>query len=306
MATRTWLGTAAAVAQVSTVQVTAYDAATTYKLTVNGNVISTIAAGSVNATATALAAAWNLSTVPEFTGVTASAATDTVTLTADVKGTPFTATSSVSSGTGTIGSVTAVTAATGPNHWSNTANWSGGAVPVNSDTVILDGPISILYGLDQSAVTVAELRIMQRFTGYLGLPKRNALNYAEYLDDFLKIGATLLKIGIGTGTGSGRLKINLGSVASTITVDGTGTTAERDLPACILAGTSSSNAITVNGGSVGIGTFGEASNMSGGFVQNGGFLATGAAVTLTPIVKTAGTLIMSGSITSSSTIWLKT
>lgn len=73
MATRTWLGTAAAVAQVSTVQVTAYDAATTYKLTVNGNVISTIAAGSVNATATALAAAWNLSTVPEFTGVTASA-----------------------------------------------------------------------------------------------------------------------------------------------------------------------------------------------------------------------------------------
>ena len=85
MATNRFLGRAKARANVITVQVTAYDAATTYSLTVNGKSVTTIAAGSVNATATALAAAWNAATEAEFAEQTASANTDTVTLTAELR-----------------------------------------------------------------------------------------------------------------------------------------------------------------------------------------------------------------------------
>lgn len=305
MATRTLRGTAALVAQVSTVQVTAYDVATTYSLIVNGNSISVIAAGGVNQTATALAAAWNASTIPEFTGVTAAPSTDTVTLTGDVAGVPFTATSDDAGGTGTIGSVTAVTAASGQDWWSAANNWSDATVPVNSDIAIIDGATSLRYGLDQSAVTVAELRITRRFTGYLGLPKRNAVGYAEYFDDYLKIGATLLNIGVGSGTGSGRIKINLGSVASTIVVDGTGNPIEKDVPSCCLVGTSSSNALTVNGGSVGVGVFGETSSLAGGVVLNSGTLFIGKNVTLGPITRNGGTLVVAGATMSSAALWIK-
>ena len=159
MATRRWVGKAKAVAQVSSVQVTAYDVATTYILTVNTKTVSVIAQGSANATASALATAWNALTFPEFAEITASSSTDTVTLTGDTAGKPFTVSKSTSGGTGTMGSVTAVTAATGPNHWDNANNWKEGSVPVAGDDVIIDEGPSILYALDQNAVTLTTLKI---------------------------------------------------------------------------------------------------------------------------------------------------
>jgi hypothetical protein len=168
MGKNNWIGGASAVAQVTTVQVTAYDAASTYKLTVGAQVISTIAAGGVNATATALAAAWNASTHPYFAAVTAVASTDTVTLTADTAGVPFVVTSSKTGGTGTIGAASTSTASAGPNDYSTAANWSLGAVPVNSDEVYIRGNVVvILWGLAQSGVTPALLSIEKTVT--LGL-----------------------------------------------------------------------------------------------------------------------------------------
>src|SRR5258708_1374747 len=117
-----WIANALAVKQVYTIQVTAYDVGTTYKVTINGKVVFTIAAGGVNATATALQVALAASTIPEFLEVTWTVATDTVTGTAVTAGKPFTAVGAASGGTGTV-SVTAVTANTGPNNWDNTANW---------------------------------------------------------------------------------------------------------------------------------------------------------------------------------------
>ena len=151
MATTYWLGTATAVAQVDTVQITADDAATTYILTVGGKTITTAGSGTgVNDTATALKDAWNASTVAYFTGVTATSSTDTVTLTADTAGVPFTAASSVTGGTGTIGSVTSSTANAGPNAWDTAENWSGGSVPTGSDDVIIaDTSTNICWGLAQ-------------------------------------------------------------------------------------------------------------------------------------------------------------
>ena len=83
MATMRWKGAAQAVAQVTTVAITAYDATTTYKLTINGKTVSTSAAGSANATAAALVTAWNASTDPELAEVTASGSTSPLTLTGD-------------------------------------------------------------------------------------------------------------------------------------------------------------------------------------------------------------------------------
>ena len=87
-----WVGGAVAVAQVVTVALTAYDGATTYKLTVGGVVVSAVGTGGTTTTAAAaLAAAWNASTHSYFTGITANNnSSATVTLTADTAGVPFT------------------------------------------------------------------------------------------------------------------------------------------------------------------------------------------------------------------------
>lgn len=273
MSTRYWLGKAPAVAQVSTVQVTAYDAATTYTLTVGGVEVSAIGNTDVDTIASDLATAWNDSTHAYFTGVTASTVTDTIHLTADTAGVPFVTVSSVTGGTGTIGAVATGTANSGPNDWSTAANWSAATVPVSSDTVVLaDSGVSILWGLDQSAVTLAELRILQSFSpGLIGLPSDaftfNATGAStsstdtvdEYRDHYLKIGATLFNCGVpggGTGElGSGRIKIDFGSVQTTATVFNTGATPQdTGRESMRLLGTHASNTLFVSRGLVGTAT----------------------------------------------------
>lgn len=248
MATKYWLGTATAVAQVGTVQVTAYHASTTYSLLVGGvTIASTIGQGTVNATASALATAWNASTHPYATGITAAANTDTVTLTADTAGVPFTVTTSVSGGTGTIGSYSATTASAGPSDWSTASNWSDGSVPGNGDTVIVrDSDVNVAYGLTVSATGLI-LRVEYSYTGRIGLDRKvfatsadgetTNTTKAEYREDYLtadfasiEIGANL---GISTSGGSGRIKIdNTRSSSSTLVVHNTAASpVETNLPA---------------------------------------------------------------------------
>lgn len=254
MATLRWTGSAGAVAKVWTFQITAYDATTTYKLTsASGQVISVLAAGSANATATAFETAITASEFPEFSEVTADSSTDTVTLTGVTAGKPFTFTTSVSGGTGTISAGTTTTADTGPNHWDNATNWSGGAVPVNSDTVILEGPaVQIWYGLAQSAVTLTELILRATDRLEIGLPQTNtdnATSYSETRAQYLAIGATTVT---SEWTGTGRIRLDTGSVQTTINCTSTGTSLDTDLPAFLFKGTHASNALNINKGDVGV------------------------------------------------------
>lgn len=267
MATHRWIGTTAAVAQTATVQVTGYDAATTYKLTVGGQVVSTPGTGgTVNTTATALAAAWNASTHPYFTGVTASAATDTVTLTTDsgFAGVPFTATSSVTGGTGTIGSVTAGTANAGPNVLA-AANFDSGTLPGNGDTVIFENnSTDVLWVLDAlTSVTTLTVLVYPTFTGKIGLNKRQfqstassavttAVEYRE--DEFTIDGATLFHMpahnGQTTPSGSGRVVVNTKASAAVFRIENTATSAtDSGLEPVRIRGTSITSA-TVSGNSV--------------------------------------------------------
>ncbi len=233
MATLYWLGIADAIAQIATIAVSGYDAATTYALEVNGvRVAATSGGGTTTAVATALAAAWNLSTHPYATGVTASSNTNTVTLTADVAGVPFAAVSMASGGAGTIGAFTVGTAATGKEHWNNADNWSTGSVPVSSDDVIIgDSSVPILWGLDQNAVALASLTVRQSYTGVIGLPAASFATTAaggapaavtEYRQDYLLIGADRVSLGEHDGpgdpNGAQRIKLNNNRAAASTTV----------------------------------------------------------------------------------------
>lgn len=103
-------------AQVSTAVITAYDTATTYKVTIGGVVVSVVGQGGTTATtATALRTALNASTHPYFAAITWSGSGSDITGTADTAGVPFIATSSVTAGTGTFSAFSTTTASAGPN-----------------------------------------------------------------------------------------------------------------------------------------------------------------------------------------------
>lgn len=266
MATRRWLGRAAATAHVSTHTVGGTAAnGQVYSVTINGITVSYTASGvdTNNTIAAALQVLLAASTVTEFTELTWTVATNVITATGDTTGVEHVITSAAT-GTGTL--VTAVTtAASGPNRWDVAVNWSGGAVPVTGDDVVVDLPVSITAGLDQSSVTLASLTIAASFTNgaVIGRPRINASGYPEFRDDYLKISATVVKVGVGEGQGSGRIKIDIGTAQSTVEVRSTGYPTEQGIPSLLIKGTHASNAIDVQSGSVGIVVFGgETSTLS--------------------------------------------
>lgn len=225
-----------------------------------------------------LVTAWNnlsAATYPEWAELTASANTTTFILTSDTAGVPFAVTlKSFETGGGTAddqtiegeATVTLTTAGTtgttstansGPNCWNVAANWSGGAVPVSTDTVYIENSnVDILYGIEQAAVALAALYIPATYTGKIGLPKTHAASgtaaaYYEYRATELSIDSTIVRIGHGDGQGSGRIKIYF-PATTTCTVVNTGTSAETGLAAFQFRGGDGSSVLSVFGGSVGI------------------------------------------------------
>jgi hypothetical protein len=289
-----WIGGAEDVAQVATIVVAnTWAANDTATVTCNGKSLVLTVGATVTTTAIATAIKEMINgdaitgnatrsntgdNIPEFTEFTATVDSSTVTITGDTAGKPFTISVSESTaGDGSLSLTLEATAATGKNHWSNADNWSTGAVPVNSDDVVLDGRATsdILYGLAQSAVTLASFTITNGFTKKLGLPLINTDSttetYPEYRATYLAIGATLLSIQ-GEGQGSGRIKINLGSVQTAATISSRGTSLETNIPAVLLQGTHASNVLRVTRGNIGLAFFdGESAHLATfdiGFEEN--------------------------------------
>jgi len=174
----------------------------------------------------------------------------------------------------------------GPNDWNVPSNWNTGAVPVNSDNVfIIDGG-NILYGLDQSAVTLGRLEISNRETE-IGLPRRNA-SYYEYRDTFLKIGATTIAVGLGAGNSSDRIQIDIGTTSPAITVHDSG--AGDDEPAVQFKGVNSTNtaSLTIEQGEVGIAIYPDQEAHFATVTQYSGELTIGTEVTLLGLTRTGG------------------
>ena len=267
MATAIWKGDAQPIAQVTRCTVGGtIEANDNFTVTVGSKSV-TVVAGSTSAAAVAanLVATWNAlgaTLYPEFAAITASdAGSGAFDLTAITPGVPFTVTlSTTESGGGAADAQTftqtTTTPASGGAFWSVAANWSTGAVPVTGDDVIIQNSAnSILYGLDQSSVTLASLTIDQSFTGTIGLARTNPGGYVEYREQYLKIGATTIAIGRGDGAGSGRIKLNTLAVQTTISVLDSGAPAENGLKAVLWKGTHASNAVRVTKGSFGAAHF---------------------------------------------------
>lgn len=294
-------------AQVSSATITAYDATTTYSVTINGKSVSVQGTGgSTGSTATALQAALAASTIKEFTEVTWSVVSSSISGTAATAGVPFTVTSGVSGGVGTFGAFSTTTASAGPNDWSTAANWSTGSVPVGADDVYIENTSSsILYGLDQHTVTLTSLHVRATFTGTIGLPNVNSGGYYEYRPTYLQVSATTLNVGQGPGAGSGRVKIDVGTAQTTVNVFNTGTTSETNVESFLFKGTHASNVVTVNKGSVAIAPFASdtavVATLVVGYQTNQASDATvraGTGTTLTTVDVYGGTLTAFSNITT--------
>lgn len=243
--------------------------------------------------------------VPEYTEVTAQVSGAVLTLIADTAGVPFDSPDmSTDSSAGELGSWSTTVASEGPNHWDTVENWDSDTLPADGDTVVIpSGNVDILYGLNQSSVTLAELIIEQGFTGRIGLTEINVNRYDEYRGTYLQIGATLLSIGSGTGQGSQQIKLDLGSAQTSANITNSGIS--EFTPAIQLKGTHASNVVNITKGSLGVAYLpGESATIATlrvGYLGNQANDATvtlGEGVTNTNVEQSGGVLVVYSASTS--------
>jgi trimeric autotransporter adhesin len=184
--------------------------------------------------------------------------------------------------------VTNVTPNSGPSCWDVAANWSTGTVPVSSDNVFIVDGDNILYGLDQSAVTLGRLEIGNKEVE-IGLPRRNT-DYIEYRDIALKIGAATIVTGLGAGNSSDRIQIDFGATSPAITVHASGR--GTDEPAVQFTCTNATNtaSLEILGGEVGVAVYPNQEAHFASIIQRSGDLTIGSDVTLLGLNRTGGSI----------------
>jgi len=271
MATVVFTGAAPAVAQVSDyVFAGTWESSDVITLSFGNKTVSTTAGSTTITTIIdSLVTLWNAlssTAYPEFAEITASRSSTTLRLTADTAGVPFTctiATTETGGGAADAQTIDGAATSTGTestvcssaNHWNAAANWSGGAVPVDSDDVVIERTdIEIRYGFAQTAIDLTSLTIPASFTGKIGLPDYNETGgYYEYRTKSLMLGtATTVTIGRGDGQCSGFIRLHLGTNATTVNVEGTATPAVAGLPALMIQGSNASNVLNLTQGNVGL------------------------------------------------------
>ncbi|WP_417396895.1 hypothetical protein [Gimesia chilikensis] len=188
----------------------------------------------------------------------------------------------------TILSVTTLQESEGPNDWNTAANWDTGTVPEDGDTVIIPNGPDILYGLDQSGLSLAVLLIEDSDTE-VGLPYRTDDDELEYLPRFLKLSADQFIIGQGPGGGSERINIEPVNTDAEIIVYQS-STGQDDEEAVMIRNVNSANTVTlmVIGGEVGIATGPKDEAYIKKITQRGGTLHIGSDVGLEEIDRSGG------------------
>jgi hypothetical protein len=262
--------------------------------------ITAVATGTTVAqTCADLLTAWNASTSPLKNGITASNQTTYFKL-LGTAGTPFVGAATTTETDDSPADAqtfvkTATTANKGESDWNTASNWSTLTVPVTSDNVTFDGrsATAILYGLNQSAVTLATLNVKQANTFNIGTTKAA-----------LRIGATACTIGEpatdgSRSTGASIINIDFGTVQTTTRVANTRNAGSVGLEPVMLKGTHAANAITVEGGIVGIATNipGQTSTVVT-LVVEAGTVKCGSGCTLTTITQLGGKLYVNSAVTT--------
>lgn len=284
MATLNWTGNAAATKQIDTITVAdVWATSDTVTLTMNGkDLVVTIGTQTTTAqVATAIMSAWNATSRLDSEGVSDATsnfggqefgefseaqahidddATSVVIITARTAGVPFTlSVAETTAGSGTATEATAQ-AATGPHHWNNGDNWTGGSAPASDDVVVFkDNDVSVLYGLPNGSLEVT-IQQWQSYTGSIGLPATNRSNaqkpYTEYRQRYVRLddaggGSNIAhRFGLGqSGNGSPLINLKHSTVKCSPIVYNTGTpqiSGTKALNICCTANTSTLNIIGTN------------------------------------------------------------
>lgn len=303
MASIEWLGGADEVAQVAQKNVGSSTSGHTFIITLTNekgtavavltHVVDGVDAGNTTTVAAEIVAEFNALTDAQSTQITASNVASVLVLTADDPGVPFYVSYS---GTGTWNNSGATnTANSGPNDWNTAANWSTGAVP-GSDSVYLtaNGTDSILYGLQQTGVTLAMLYAEQ------GHPQ------VGLIDTPLAIKVTSLKIGYVPADGNPKtsaqiFNLKLGNTATVGSIKSTNTQGQSGKPPVQIDVDNASSAFTIEGSSqVGIGTstVGETSTVGTITVKDSARVFCGTGLTLTTLNPEGGTSILNAGVTT--------
>lgn len=331
MATKRWVGNAIAVAQADLITIAlTWATSDTCTVTINGkSLVLTVGASTAvgdvatgikemingDAATTGCTFSETGDNVAEFQALTATVSTGVVTVTADTAGKPFTMTIT---GDGTAGDGTAVRSAsvacTGPYHFDNANNWSGGVAPVGGDTIVYDsGSIDCLYAL----ATGLELNVevTMGFTGKIGLAEVNVDNssfpYSEYLEKYLVLtkdgGGTTVKIGDGDGNGSRRIRIDMNDMDdATVTVYNSGTPESTSVPAVFIKGGGGST-LNLKKGNIGVAYYaGESADFDTVYVSYvssatsdvTAYFGSGAALSDATYLQTGGTVEVNASNTT--------
>lgn len=283
------------VAQVKTFTITGASTSTTavWTLTVTMDDGSTTTVtytedGSPNATeiATGLYNAWNASQHPEVLRIAATnPSAGVLVLTARTAGRPF----NVTLADNDDGTDTAVDTQpnVGNSDWNTARNWSTYSVPTSADDVIVQGAgdgqtTPILYGLNQSAVALDEVQVLQSYNANIGRIEDGKKFYLRIDPDSLNY------------RGSGNLAmIDVGSaaIAPEITCNGTPL---NGMHAVYLKG-SAMTTVEVRKGKVGIAPDpGETATVATVLCSHSGNqqydvdLTIGAGVTLTTLTQSGG------------------
>ena len=328
MATIYWLGGATAVAQVDTASIDTLDATpanTTYTITVGDASVSTPGNSTVAQTATDLVALANGNTVGAHMSVITFAVPSgaNITATADVAGVEFVATLSATGGNGTVTNFAATTASAGPADVSTLANYSTGALPTSSDTLILrDTTGNLAYNLDAIG-NAAAVVIEQTYTGRIGLATTefardstggNTTTVREYREDYLTGNFAAVTIGAHTGTGSptGSTRVKIASTATAAgsnvhVVNSASSSAEANLPAVRLLGSSANLDVFIDAAPGGVGIASdrpdETATVGDVYVTGSQAVAIiGAGTTLTTYTQAAGTGAIAGSASTVTTV----
>ncbi len=175
--------------------------------------------------------------------------------------------------------------------------------------VIENADSPILWGLDQSAVSLTELRIAHSYTGVIGLPDDQFTTSAtatddskpEYRDTYLKAGVTTVRIGehfgAGNPAGAGRIRLDTGSGQTELNIaDSAVNSIDTNLEPIRWIGSHASNVVNVTRGRLGIATSvaGETATVSKlnvghrGNVSGDADVRLGAGVAITTINQSGG------------------
>lgn len=199
-----------------------FSAAATYTWTVNGKTLIYTAVSGDDATsvARALANLGSASVEPEHSELEFSSSAAVLTATGPADGGPFTASGSASAGSFTAGSATA---GTSPNDLTDTANWSGAALPANGDLVTFpkNAP-NVRYNL--AGMTATGLTIIREAGGpRLGLPDVRPDGKLEYRATRMVLASCVSVLAYLDGSEVAQsIRVDCGTFATVVEVVGVG------------------------------------------------------------------------------------